>query len=88
MIDEDRKLIRRCLQGNRRREYQRNINKHVRLREDNRRQGRWRQVLNSVLGHLAVRKLQRGVDLNMIVSNTVEVIGEPTVVHKELTGAL
>ena len=87
MIDEDRKLVRRCLQGNLRREYRRNINKHVRLRDNNSRQSRWRQVLNSVLGHLAGKKRQKGVDLNVIEGTTGEVIGEPTEAHKELTGS-
>ena len=36
MLDEDRDLIKRCLHGTLRHEYRRNINKHVRLREDNR----------------------------------------------------
>ena len=87
MVDEDRSLVKRCLQGNLRREYRRNINKHVRLREDNRRQGRWRQVLNSVLGHLAGKKRHKGIDLNVLESSTGEMIGEPVEAHKELTGA-
>ena len=53
MLDEDRELMKRCLNGTLRHEYRRNITKHVRLREDNRKHGRWRAVLNPVLGHLA-----------------------------------
>ena len=60
MLDEDRELIKRCLHGTLCHEYRRNINKHVRLREDDCKQGRWRAMLNSVLGHLAGKKGRKG----------------------------
>ena len=60
MLDEDRELIKRCLHGTLRHDYKRNINKHVRLQEDNRKQGRWRAVLNSVLEHLAGKNGEKG----------------------------
>ena len=87
MFDKDRKLVQQCIRDNLRREYRRNINKHVRMREDNRQQGRWRLVFHSILGHLARNKRQKMVDINMIEDTTGEVIGEPTEAHKELTGA-
>ena len=59
MIDEDRNAIKRCLHGTLRHEYRKNINKHVRLREDNRKQGRWRAVLNSVLRHLVKKNAKK-----------------------------
>ena len=86
MLDEDRDLIKRCLHGTLRHEYQRNINKHVRLSEESRKQGRWRAVLNSLLGHLAGKKRQKGVDLNILERHTVDIIGDQVEAHKELTG--
>ena len=87
MIDDDRKLVRRCPQGSLRQEYRGKIKKHVCKREDSRRQGRWQQVLNSVLGHLAGKKPQKRVDLNVIEGKTGEVIWKLEEAHKELTGA-
>ena len=87
MVYDDHNFVKRCLQGNLRREYRRNINKNVQLRKYNRRQGRWRQVLNSVLGHLAGKKRHKGIYLNVLESSTGELIREPVETQKELTGA-
>ena len=59
----------------------------MRLREDDRKRGRWWVVLSSVLGHLAGKKQQKRVDLNVLESQTGEIIGYPVEAHKELTGA-
>ena len=62
------------------------MNKHVRLREDNRHQGRWRQLLKSVLGNLAGKNKYKGIDLNVLESSTGEITGEPEEVQMEFTG--
>ena len=43
-------------------------------------------MLNSVLGHLAGKKRQKGMDLNILEGRTGEIIGDPVEAHKELTG--
>ena len=86
MFNENRDHIKRCLHGTLRHEYRSNINKHVRLREDNRKQGRWRSVLNSVLGHLAGKKRQKSVDPNVMESWTGKIKEDPVEAHKELKG--
>ena len=83
-IDEDMCKIKYLIHGSQRREYRRRINRNIRVREDLRKDRKWRKVLSSVLGIKAGRKHQEGVDLNMLEKDG-EVIGDPLSAHSAIT---
>ena len=85
MIDEDMDRIKGMLHGTSRNEMPRRINLRIRNREDQRRAGKWRNVISSLLGNLAGRRHQPGIDLSMIETEAGEVLGDPTDIHNAVT---
>ena len=84
-IDEDMDKIKSMLHGTSRNEMQRRINLRIRYREDLRKAGKWRNVISSLLGNLAGRRHQPGIDLSMVETEAGDVLGDPVEIHNAVT---
>ena len=85
LIDDDIDRLKKLLHGTSRTEMRRRINTNIRKREDARREGKWKKVIGSLLGNLAGRRHQPGIDLDMITTDGVKIIGEPKEIHQTVT---
>jgi len=84
-IDNDIDTLKQRLHGTSRIEFRRRINVHVRRREDARREGKWKKVIGSLLGNLAGRRHQPGIDLDMISTDDGKILGDPEEIHHAVT---
>jgi Ulp1 family protease len=84
-IDNDIDTLKQRLHGVSRIEFRRRINVHVRRREDARREGKWKKVIGSLLGNLAGRRHQPGIDLDMITTDDGKILGDPEEIHQAVT---
>jgi len=84
-IDNDIDTLKQRLHGTSRIEFRRRINVHVRRREDARREGKWKKVIGSLLGNLAGRRHQSGIDLDMIATDDGKILGDPEEIHHAVT---
>jgi hypothetical protein len=85
LIDDDIDRLKKLLHGTARTEMRRRININIRKREDARREGKWKKVIGSLLGNLAGRRHQPGIDLDMITTDGVKIIGEPKEIHQAVS---
>jgi hypothetical protein len=85
IIDSDMDRIKRMMHGSSRSEMRRRINQNIRYREDLRRAGKWKRVISSVLGTMASRRHQPGIDLQQIETDDGTVLGEAQEIHDEVT---
>ena len=85
LVDDDIDKIKQLLHGTSRTEMRRRINVHIRRREDARREGKWKRVIGSLLGNLAGRRHQPGIDLDMITTDGTKILGEPEEIHQAVT---
>ena len=87
-IDLDIGHTKKQLHGRQRSDMRLQVNSAVRRREKLRKQGKWRQVIKSLLGTLAGRRHQEGVDLSILKTDGGRCTESPEEVHHEATKAL
>jgi hypothetical protein len=85
LIDDDIDRLKTLLHGTSRTEMRRRISLNIRKREDARREGKWKKVIGSLLGNLAGRRHQPGIDLDMITPDGRKILGEPEEIHQTIT---
>ena len=85
LIDNEIDRIKKSLHGTARTEMRRRISVSIRSREDSRRDGKWKKVIGSLLGHVAGRKHQAGIDLDMITTDNGIILGDPEDIHQAVT---
>ena len=84
-IDTDIDAVKKLLHGTTRTEMRRRINVNIRRREDLRRDGKWKRVITSLLGNLAGRRHQPGIDLNLISTEEGHILGDSKEIHDAIT---
>ena len=87
-IDLDIEATKKLMHGRQRSDMRLQINTAVRRRERLRKQGKWRGIIKSLLGTLAGRRHQDGVDLAILRKSDNSCTDSPEEVHHEATEGL